>query len=286
MAINDYEGSRDRGQQVELYQFIYGEAGQEYLYTDGEGDITFDGKTYTPLSIDRDKITSKGDLSGREIKVKVPISSEIANLFRIFPPGRVVNLIIRQGHVANPDDPVEFATGDNFGVIWTGRVLESSRAGSEATLTCEALSSGMKRPGLTRHYQWSCPLALYGTGVGQCNAPKVANPAVVSTIVGNKITLVDGWIGAFAGKDFIGGLFEWQGVSGTEARGILRVESTNTIVISGPPIGLAVTDSVDVFLGCPHTLAGCETLHDNVVRYGGEPWIPTAGNPVGRNTHF
>lgn len=298
MALEDYEGSRDRGQQVELYQFVYGEEDQEYLYTDGEESVTFDGRTYVPLPISRDKITSKGDLSGREIKVTVPAGSPIADLFRIFPPGRVVSVIIRQGHLANFDDPAEFADGENFAVIWTGRILESSRNGYEATLTCEALSAGMRRPGLRRHYQWSCPLALYGP---QCKALKVAIPAVVQNLVGNKITLLEDWIpvpvlpeDAEEGEvapappttnKFIGGMLDWQGEAGTEARGILRVEGASVIVISGPAIGLSIGDSVNVYLGCSHTVEDCENLHQNILNYGGHPWIPTTGNPVGKNNH-
>ena len=41
-----------------------------------------------------------------------------------------------------------------------------------------------------------------------------------------------------------------------------------------------------VYLGCPHTLEGCETIHDNVVNYGGHPFIPVASNPIGKNNHF
>ena len=290
MAISDYEGSRDRGQQVELYQFIYGEEDQEYLYTDGETNVTYDGKTYAPLPIQRDKITSKGGLSGREIKVIVPKSSEIADLFRIFPPGRVVSIIIRQGHIPNPDDPVEFLDGSNFAVVWSGRVLEASRSGAESTLTCEALSAGMRRPGLRRHYQWTCPLALYGH---ICKAPKVAIPVEVSSIAANKITLPEGWLVSeevgnefsYTPKDFIGGLFDWQGEFGTEARGILRVENDLTIVISGPPIGLAAGDQANVYLGCAHTVDSCQLLHDNILNFGGHPWIPSTGNPVGKNNH-
>lgn len=282
MAINDYEGSIDRGQQVELWQFIYGSAGQEYLYTDGSKPVVLDGKTYTPLSIERDKISTKGDLSGREMAVKVPIASEIADLFRIFPPGRVVNVILRQGHLANPNDPPEFLGEGNFGVVWTGRVLESSRNTNVATLTCESLSSGMKRTGLRRHYQWSCPLVLYGP---DCGANKVARPGTVSAIEGNKITLIGGWSVGLAPVNFIGGLAEWAGNTGLESRGILRVEAGGVVVISGPPIGLDVGETMNVYVGCPHTIEGCTTLHNNVHNYGGQPWIPTEGNPVGKNNH-
>jgi len=276
MAINDFEGSKDAGQQIELYDFVYGEAGQTYRYTDGETAVTYAANEYVPLPITRDKITSKGDLSGREVKLKVPKSSEIADLFRIFPPGRVVSVIIRQGHLTDP------VSDDNFGVVWTGRVLESKRNNIEAELTCEASAAGMRRPGLRRHYQWPCPHALYGP---QCKATKTAIPAVVASIAGNKITLPDGFMGAYTAADFIGGLLDWQGDSGTEARGILRIEGTTVVVISGPPIGMAATDTVNVYLGCARTIASCANLHNNIVNYGGHPWIPLSGNPVGKNNH-
>ena len=276
MAIADYEGSRDSGQQIELWDFVYGEAGQTYRYTDGDRELLYATNLYSPLSIERTVIETKGKLSGREIKVKVPSTSEIAQLFRIFPPGRVVSVVLRQGHDITPH------SDDNYGVVWTGRVLEASRSETTTTLTCEALSAGMRKPGLRRHYQWPCPLVLYGT---QCGATKTAIPTTVTGITGNKITVTDGFLGAYTAADFIGGMVDWQGSSGTEARGILRVEGTNVIVLAGPPIGLATSDPMNVYLGCPHTLAGCQNLHGNAVNFGGHPWIPTAGNPVNKNTH-
>ena len=140
----------------------------------------------------------------------------------------------------------------------------------------------MRRPGLRRHYQWPCPLALYGP---RCRAVKTAMPATVASINGNKVTLTDGWIGSRVPANFIGGLFEWQGSAGKESRGILRIEGTNTVVISGPPVGLVAAQAVSVFIGCPHTLDGCGTLHNNAVNSVGHPWIPSNGNPFGKNNH-
>lgn len=282
MAINDFETSRDRGQPVELIQFIHGSEGQSFFYTDGEKPVTLDGNVYDPLPVSRGKIESKAKLEGREIRIEVPLSAAVSELFRIFPPGRVVNVILRQGHVPNEDDPVEWALGENFPVVWTGRVLETSRGDNSTTLTCEALSAGMRRPGLRKHYQWPCPLVLYGP---RCQAVKTPILAAVLSITGNKVTLANGWLDPLAPGDFIGGLIEWAGASGPESRGILRVEDSVTIVMSGPATGLSVAAEVTVLKGCPHTLAGCENLHDNVQNYGGFPWIPDGVNPVGRNNH-
>lgn len=274
MGIETYEQGVDLGAPIELFEFVYGEAGQAFRYTDADTDQTYGGETYTAVAVSRAKIETDGKLDGREVQIEVPIDSDVAELFRIFPPGRVVNAIIRQGHEGDPDN--------EFPVAWTGRVLEALRGEAETTLVCEALSAGMRRPGLRRHYQWSCPLALYGP---RCGATKTAIPAVVDSIAGNQITLVSGWEGVYLPTNFTGGLIEWVTDTGTESRGVLRIEGTDTVVISGVPLGLEAGDVVDVFLGCPHTLTGCADLHNNVQNYGGQPWIPDGINPFGKNNH-
>ena len=209
------------------------------------------------------------------------MTSAVAELFRVFPPGRVVNMIIRQGHVANLDDPDSWAD-DSFDVIWTGRVLQANRKSNSTVLTCENSEAGMKRVGLRRHYQWACPLVLYGA---RCNADKDAASVsgVVSSISGNAITLYAAWEGAFTGTDFAGGLFEWDSLDGREYRTILSVAG-NVIKLNATTVDLAVDDAVDLALGCPHTLTGCNDLHNNAINYGGQPFIPLK-NPVGKNNH-
>lgn len=285
MALNDYETSVERGQPVELYKFIYGDAPTSfYAYTSAEQPIDLGGETYFPLpAVSHDKIKATSKFTETELRIQIPRSAEIASLFQGYPPGRVVSLIIRQGHVPNSDDPGAWATGENFPVAWTGRVLEVLPDNMVHTFVCESSGVGLKRPGLRRNYQWPCPLVLYGA---RCAADKAAakTTQVVQSIAGNKVTLPAGWMGTHVAGDYVGGLAEWTTPDGTEARTVLRVETDVTIVLAGPPIGLSATDSIDVFLGCPHTLDGCETLHNNIVNYGGQPWIPTR-NPVNKNNH-
>ncbi len=301
MAFNDYETSRDRGQPVMLYHFVYGvqsdgETPIFLAYTDGESEVVHDGVTYVPLPIKGAEIKASGKMDTNEVRLTVPRNSAIADLFRVYPPSRVVTVTIRQGHVPNPGDPSAWADGENFPVIWLGRVLESSREGPEAQLTCEAASASMKRNGLRRHYQWPCPLVLYGP---RCQADKAAatTTSTVAAITGNRVTLNTPWqkqvpipdtdpveyedIGAAA---YSGGLLEWTGMDGPEQRTIMRVTSGGEIILNGPAFDLDVADAVNVILGCPHTLKGCDDLHGNAVNYGGQPWIPTE-NPIGKNNH-
>lgn len=282
MAVNDYATSEERGQPVELFKFIYGtETGREHRYTSAERDVDYDGDTYTALPVLRDAIKTKGRGESNEVTIEVPKTSEVAELFRIFPPGRPVSIIIREGHIANDGDPTAWVD-DEFNVIFTGRVLQSNRKKNTVVLTCESAAAGMKRVGLRRHYQWPCPLVLYGT---RCGADKDAAEVTgtVASISGNVVTLDAGWEGAMEPTDFLAGLFEWDSADGREYRTILGI-SGDEITLNATTGELAATDEVNLYLGCPHTLDGCRNLHDNIVNYGGHPFIPLV-NPVGKNNH-
>jgi len=283
MAITEYENSTQRGQPVELYQFIYGEgAGQHYAYTNADTEITHNAIVYTPTPTNRDKIKTKGRGESDEITIQVPLYAEIAELFRVFPPGRIVTATVRQGHQPNPDDPAEFLAGEQFPVVWVGRVLESRRNGANADLTCDSSQAGMKRVGLRLHFQWSCPLALYST---RCGADKdAARTTTTATASANQMTFASGWNGAIDPINYIGGLVEWDGPEGREYRTIYRIVDATTVVLNAVPRGFVDNDPIDVFLGCPHTVTGCRTLHNNAVNYGGHHLIPLA-NPVGKNNH-
>jgi hypothetical protein len=305
MAFNNYETSRERGQPVELYKFVYGTQADEvtplfHAYTDGESPVTHDGIVYEPLpGLIRTDLKVKGKIAASEIRVTVPLTSLISDLFRIYPPSFVVTLTLRQGHIPDARTPTEWALGENFPVAWLGRVLEGNREGAETVLTCEAASVSMKRPGLRRNYQWPCPLALYGS---RCQADKAnaTTEVIAVTTSGNRVTVQDLLIpqvdadpdndpggvqvDAYAPGAYVGGLVEWIGDLGRERRSILRVENDLTLVLTGPTRDLNPTDVLFVSLGCPHTLEGCGKLHNNVVNYGGQPFIPTF-NPINKNNH-
>ena len=290
MARNDFETSPESGQPVSLYLLRYGSGATDfYSHTDGETLVSHDPGTgsvdYTPLAIEQmNSIESKQKQGQNEIKLKIPLSHEIAELFRIYPPTQVVTVTIREGHVPNPGDPAGWADGDNFPVSWTGRVLEVFREDSHALLICEAASASMLRPGLKRNYQWSCPYPVY---TGRCGAVKATFETIVTvaSATGNKVVLQTPWVLASrVQSDYIKGLAEWDGPTGRHVRTILRVDGLDTLVLSGPASDLAALDNIDLYLGCTKFIEYCRDTHDAVVTYGGQPGIPTH-NPVGKNNH-
>lgn len=292
MSFSNYESSRFSGEPVNLYFFRYGpDAKNYYAYTDAEVPIPFgldddgDPITYVSIAIDRGKITSSGSLDKVNVTVTTPHDSELANLYLAYPPSYVTTLVMYQGHV---DD-----TDMEFKVVWSGRVISCARKGSKAEFTCEPISTSLRRNGLRRRYQYGCPHVLYGD---DCRASKAAATTSVSlaAVAGSRITLPAGWAGQSRAGKFLQGIVEWTSPGGArEVRTILRIENGGlTFLLSGNTRGLSVGASVDMILGCNHKAGiaaqpdgDCGPLHDNILNFGGQPYIPFK-NPIGLVNSF
>jgi hypothetical protein len=278
MAFGDIEQTRDQREPVNLFLFRYGEApGAYYAYTDNETVIILDGIEHQPIPVMRGNVQASGTLDKTALEIRTHQNSEIAELFKVYPPAYVVSLVIKQGHVGDGE----------FLVVWSGRILSCSREGTEAKLTCEPISTSMRRPGLRRHYQFGCPHVLYGP---DCRADKSAATIAV-TVSGvdqanHAINLTSGWEDPAVIPDYLGGLIEWESSAGTEVRTIMNIADNGvTVFLSGPPRELAAGGSVNVVKGCPHNEDGCSRIHNNIVNYGGQLWIPLK-NPIGLVNNF
>ena len=277
MSFEEFEESRDRGEPINLFLFEYGPSIEHRLgLTDFEQPILFNGLTYQPQPADRGTIKASGTLDKSELELRTDRENPIAELFRIYPPSQTVRVTIYQGHA---DDPAK-----QYLVVWTGRVLNVKWEQSECRLSCEPISTSLRRPGLRRRYQFSCPHVLYGS---MCQASKaaatkyatLAEPAEGSRKVKVNYTLAEDEL-----RTYRGGTVEWTTPSGlSESRTILGIEgdgNLTTFVLSGIVRELLVGGQVALVKGCAHNMDDCGKLHNNILNYGGMPWFPTK-NPIG-----
>lgn len=291
MTFNIYEASRNRAKPTHLYLFTYGDGPKSfYAYTDAEQPVTFgvdaegDPIVYEPIPIDRGAYTSSGTLDKAAIEIRMPQDLALPELFRIYPPSQVVSMIIRQGHLSDPDN--------QFLACWSGRVLSCSREDNEAKLSCEPVSTTIRRPGLRRPYQYGCPHVLYGS---ECRANKVAaTTTIVPTSFGGvTLTLPVNWVTAARAQKYLGGMVQWVNANGdTTLRSILKVTGTNVFSLSGIISGLASGAPVSMILGCNHQAGvgpqpngDCHPLHNNIRNFGGQMWIPVK-NPIGMRSQY
>lgn len=286
MARTDFENSPESGQPVSLFLFKFGPgATDHYAYTNAEQDVVHDTITYSSIYTpdQLDDIESKQKQNESEMKIRMPLDSEISNLFISYPPTQIVTLVIREGHIPNTGDPGAWALGENFPVAWMGRVLEVEREDEYVTLVCDNTAASMRRPGLRSHFQYPCRHVLYR---GRCGAVKASFTVVgvVSAVSLNRVTITEPWVqSGWVASDYARGRIEWTGTVAQHHRTILRVENGNELVLSGPATDLSVSDNVSLSLGCPKTLDACR-LRNAQQSFGGFIGIPSQ-NPTGINNH-
>lgn len=271
-----FAASRYSSKPASLYRFVYGtEAGNVICFTDADQEIIFNGETYVPRSVACDEITSSALLDKSTFTIAVSIDNPIAELFRIYPPSVQVTLQLFQGDLNDPEN--------QFLAVWSGRVLSCSRKASQAELTCEMVITSMRRPGLSRNWQFGCPLYLYGN---ECRADqsKASVTATIEAVTDTTVTLSGNWYAPWQTANFANGMLSWISDAGTESRTIQQVKG-NTLTLSGDTMHLTVGATVTLALGCDHTRGDCLNLHNNILNFGGDEWIPTK-NPFASVNYF
>ncbi|MGV1943513.1 phage BR0599 family protein [Agrobacterium sp. 22-211-1] len=235
---------------------------------------------FYPWPIKNSAISHDGTLDKSDVTISMSLGSEIDQLFLAYPPSQVVNLTIFEGHVGDP------VTEENFPAIWLGRILGSTYKKNEIELSCQPVSTSLKRPGLRRNYQIGCPHVLYGS---QCRASRAAATVTrsVTSVTRNRV-MVNAWLGAQFGL-YIGGLLEWvnSDTGVRELRTIANVindSGTSVIVVRGIARGLAAGTQLSVIRGCNRQMSGCNQ-HNNIQNYGGQPFIPLE-NPLSTKNQF
>lgn len=284
-----FETSRKSGRPVELYLFRYGPGAASYFaYTNAERAISFNDLSFVPISIARDSFTVSGTLDRQDLNIDVPHTSEVPELVRLNPPTVTVSLQIYQGHSDDPDL--------DFQIIWAGRVTAVARKNTTATMTCQSLSTSLRRQGLRRNWQYGCPHVLYGPA---CRADKASATLALTILELDSDNLFVYFPPNSLPLDMsqlAGGTLEFTTLGG-DPYSLTIVQAANgpgenwVKVAQGVPASLTAGLPVNIVNGCDHSLDGCALHHNadnpltNVQNYGGQPWIPTK-NPVGQYNAF
>ena len=262
MTYQAIETSREDGNVLELFKFTFG--AETTRLTSYYKDIVFQGSTWTSLAISRDDVQNSIEEALNEIKIFMPMSHPIPEMYINNVPGRVGSVEVFRAHA---DDPAEETVLDFEGFI----AQVSFDAALVATLTCKPNSSVFKRSAPRFTYQSNCNHILYDTGC-KIDRALFRHTALVNAISGRTIT-VSGLSGQ--GVDWaIGGMVKIPAGGDDDARLILE-QSGDTITLLNVFADEVLNTTVDVFAGCDHSLAICESKFANVINFGGFPYVPT-----------
>lgn len=248
-----------------------------YAFCDGDVPITRAGITYQPWPIRHSDLHSAGDLDNADVTIDMALRNDFMSEFSAFPPSQVINVTIFQGHGE------DLATLSNYPAIWLGRLGAFEVESSEVKVNCIPVSTSIQRPGLRRNYQLGCPHVLYGP---QCRAEKRSITRTVSWHGGDQV-LFSSPVTVRIGK-YRGGTMEWNDPS-TGRREIRTITNTSSdglrFYIRGTMRGLTNGATVTLTFGCGRTMSDCINVHENILNFGGQPWIPLE-NPLSQKNQF
>lgn len=251
----------------ELFRFV--ESATITTQTSADSDIEYNAEVYEAQPIRRTQAESKNELSRASIDISMDLSNPLAQRHLGSPVDNVVTLTILQ------------ITDMGTYTFWKGRLSTVKATNKGVTLTFESIFTSLRRPGLRGRYQKSCRHALYGRGC-KVDPELFAVIGYIGAIAGTVITVPG--LDAYPSGRFRGGMIQ-------APDGVVRFITNhvgNTLTLSRPfqtlidlfAINGPGTVEVNVFPGCAHNMSDCSAVFDNLLNYGGFPWIPDI-NPMG-----
>lgn len=270
MTYNTNEISKHSGDLVELYLFKLGPLA--FTYTNTTDEITYNARTYTPYNLSRGAISQGDDVNRGDLTITVGRDFPVADRFRVTPSSSPMLLTVYRMHRGDTD----------AGIAWQGRVLSVEWSGSSATLTCQAIFSSVKRVGIRRTYQPTCPHVLFGP---LCRVDNLGYKAVGSPLNVTSDTITANVFSTHGDGYYDGGYVEYTTEEGLVEQRTIVTQVSNVATLSASLIGLDSTMSFNVYAGCDRTTTTCINRFSNIVNYGGFPYVPTQ-SPFGGHTIY
>tara|TARA_R110002126_G_scaffold77661_1_gene193496 strand:- start:1045 stop:1905 length:861 start_codon:yes stop_codon:yes gene_type:complete len=272
MSFSDQEQSTEGGAPIELYTIT---GSDTFYYTSAAEAYTLDGITYEPAAISRTAPMISGKESSGTITVKFPFNNAFVSRYLGGVPPAPDRISIQQIHTS---DATAEATP-----FWSGSVSSVKFSSKEASVVLLGIMGRLNDMIPSQTFSWMCDHNLYSK---QCRVPESSHTYSFSIVGispdGVTVTLSDqGQADAKLSSDvayFNGGTF-LTGVDGSQRMGVnftpTSATNTYTLVLLVPVQGLVEGQAITFTAGCDKSVDTCLIRFNNVLNYGGFPFVPT-----------
>lgn len=257
MTFRLLETSQIEANPAELY--VFESDAISYQYTNHDADIVHPVLgVFTAQTLKRGSINQGSESNKNSLSIISQPDLPLFNHYRGIPLLGLMSLTIYKCHLIDFDAVA----------IWRGKVLGVELADGEATIKCEPLSVSLNRIGLHRLYSRSCAHTLYDDF---CKVAKTAVAATVLAVDGVTVYLDT----SLTSGHYVGGMLEKA--NGSSKLMILNnVGNELNLIYSAT---LEAGDIVHLYQGCDKQLGTCNNRFNNVLNFGGFPWMPSK-NPT------
>ncbi|CAM0070814.1 tail assembly protein [Vibrio phage K251 g3] len=262
----DIETSEEGGEAIKLYRFLIG--GRTYLFNDSaEAWVhTATGDTYESLTITHSELTHTSEKNKSKVTFEIAYNDRFVSDLTDWTNDSVNMINVSQVHLSDASETIV--------LMWSGRLLERKRINLKYQLTAEPLTTTLDRSGLRAKYTRVCRHTLYKEG---CNVNRDTHKvdSVVKSVAVN-ILRVNG-ISSRPSGYFTGGFIQ---IKGSKIGRYIVAHAGDTLTVSSAFNDLSNGDLVEIYPGCDHVRNTCKSKFNNILNYGGFPYIPPK-NPFG-----
>lgn len=264
----------------ELYKFVYRDV--KYTVTSSDSPQSFEGDLYECVAITRGQILTKNEMNKENIDITFGPENPFANEVASSLLEDAISLTIFKLDTEN----------SRVNVVMKGRVASVKRDSSSITLNFETFYTSLRRLGLRRKYQRNCPLILYQETTCRLRKQDWQKYAWVENMPNKKqaeLYMPE----EVAGDHLVGGIVETVGYSArfvTSQLGntvtFIRIDEMLWGEFVNTGWGECWGDGawhwvkVKIAPGCNRSMGDCGGKFNNLLNYGGFPYIPFK-NPYG-----
>lgn len=250
--------------------FSFSRDGVGYYYNNTTQNIVYLGNTYLAGAISISGISQSSEIEKSTIDITIPRDNPFAQVAISTSAETPTSITVYRHHITDTDN--------EFVVYWKGRVSSHDFSKDAMKVNCEPIFTSVKRAGLRARYQKVCRHALYlrGCNVVQAN---YANAAIVTAVSGENITLQ--FNPNASSTYFSGGIISYNGVQRYIAsHSGVTLKLFRSFEILAAEVSTNGNTAVTIYPGCDYTRTTCNTKFNNILNFGGFPWIPNK-NPMG-----
>lgn len=261
MSYTDIESSIESGSPVELYQFSVADGTNYYLCT-GSDAISYSGQSYTPTSISRDAIPLNAQARTEILKITLPGSHDLPQLYANLVPAFKTTMTISRLHRADPTNTVVLLFS---GVI---RIVAFSEKDGTAEIGVMPVSGKFTRNMPRFAYQSLCGNILFDRW---CKVdPTAFNVVGTVTSMTSAVEFVVSGLGSKPDQWSNSGYVSYNG----DYR-LITDQTGDTVTIITPFTVDIMSQSVTVYAGCDHSQNACNLKFSNGINFRGFPSVPT-----------
>jgi len=263
MTYESYETSVETSQPVELYTVTLGST--VWYYTSGALAVTIGGTTWEPLAgLSRTAQPQSQEDQDQQVEITLPASTPVVRFFIASVPGQSVEIVVERIQIL---DVTEARM-----VMYSGLVqsVTFEDGGTKAVLSVVTSQSAFSKAVPRDVYSAVCNHVLFDDRCGLAEASWRVTAEVLS-IVGNVIE-IDG-LSSEADGYYTAGFIELTG-SAPDFRVILA-HATDFVTVALPFGTSPLGELVRVYAGCAHDPTTCQAKFNNLINFGGFPFVPT-----------